>query len=289
MKSWSKEVDGPNGDRTYNERTWNENFTIPAENLTLYHFGLEYDMYDKESKKIMTYRNAEHTYGENYGGIIGAINGIFGGKQTYSLNSEIYRLELFKSVVDEFRKDFEDTQKDFKKNKEKNKSRISETIGFKQINLPAKVGSDGYSLKSCYFAMKDLALKHTNLKIDYDGTGNTQFFVEGTINYYSLDRQWIEPSVTMYDELISEEKTDWIDSKGKKHTRKIQQYRTKPSGNHGYYKYTATVRGTFNLVNSRGIILVSHSATETDDKAADAYRHLLKDFYSKVNSYFGIK
>lgn len=283
MKSYTEEEDGPNGDRTYNEKTWNVKHTIPAKDLLLYHFGLEYNMFNRDGKKIMTYRNAEHTYGEKYGGVIGGIVGIFTGKQTKSLKPDRYRLELFKSVVDEFRKDFEDVQKNFKTNKEKDKKRVSKTIGFKGINLPQNVGEDEYSLKSAYFIMKNFALKHTDLKVDYDGTGNAQYFVQGTITQYSLGRRWIEPYATTYDSLVSEEKSDWYDKDGNKHTKKIKQYETKISDHYGYFDYVATVSGTFNLVDSSGRIIVSHTATETDDKTADAYRHLLKDFYEKVN------
>ena len=69
MTSYTKEIDGPKGDRTYDQRTWKETHTIPQYNLMLYHFGLEYNMFDREGKKIMTYRNAEHTYGEMYGAL----------------------------------------------------------------------------------------------------------------------------------------------------------------------------------------------------------------------------
>ena len=53
MKSWTEETDGPNGNRTYDERTWNETHTIPAQELMLYHMGIEYNMYDRECKKII--------------------------------------------------------------------------------------------------------------------------------------------------------------------------------------------------------------------------------------------
>ena len=77
--------------------------------------GIEYNMYDRDGKKIMTYRNAEHTYGEQYGGVAGFFSGLFGGKPTKSLRPDRYRVELFKSLIDEFRKDFKNIQDDFKK------------------------------------------------------------------------------------------------------------------------------------------------------------------------------
>ena len=281
MKSYTKEIDGPNGDKTYDERTWKETHTIPQYNLMLYHFGLEYNMFDREGKKIMTYRNAEHTYGKNYGGVTGAITGIFGGKQTHTLREDRYHVEIFKHIVNEFRKDFKEIQTNFKSNKKK--VRVKKTIGFKNINLPPNVGSDEYSLKSAYFLMKDFAFKYTDLEIDYDGSGNARYFVKGAINSYSLDRSWVEPYVTTYESMESEEKSDWTDAYGVKHTKKIQKYKTTISDNHGYWDYKATVSGTFQLVDADGKVLVNYSGTKTNDKVADAYRDLLKDFYDKVN------
>ena len=283
MKSWTEETGGPDGYRTYDENTWNETHTIPAKELMLYHLGVDYNMYDREGKKIMTYRNAEHTYGDKYGGIEGALTNLFGGKKMKSLKPDRYEVEVFKNVVDEFRKDFKDIQNNFKDNKKK--ERIAKTIGFKGINLPSAVGGNEYSLKSIYFSMKDLAFKHTDVDIDYDNKGTAQYFVQGNVNSYYLDRNWIEPYVTLTNEEISKEKSDWYDNKGNKHTKTIKKYRTKIVDHHGYWKYTATVSGTFNLVDSNGKVLVSHSATQTDDKTADAFRHLMKDFYKKVNSY----
>lgn len=283
MKSWTEETDGPNGNRTYDEQTWNETHTIPAQELMLYHMGIEYNMYDREGKKIMTYRNVEHTYGEEYGGISGFFSGLFGGKPTKSLKPERYRVELFKSLVDEFRKDFKDIQDNFKENK--NKTRIRKPIGFKEIHLPSHVGGDEYALKSAYFSMKNLALKTTEVVVDYSGNGSAKYFVQGSVSRYSLDRKWIEPHVTLSNKLLSEEKSDWYDGKGKKHTKKIKRYTTEIVDNHGYWEYTATVSGTFNLIDDNGRVLVSHSSTETNDKVADAYRHLLNDFYKKVNTF----
>ena len=280
MTSYTKEIDGPKGDRTYDHRTWKETHTIPQYNLMLYHFGLEYNMFDREGKKIMTYRNAEHTYGEMYGGVVGLLGGIFGGKQTKSLHEDRYHVELFKSIVDEFRKDFKDIQDNFKDNKKK--VRVNKTLGFKEINLPGNIGGDEYSLKSAYFLMKDLAFKYTDLTVNYDNT-NAKYFVRGNIDYYSLDRSWVEPYVTTLEIMQSEEKSDWYDSDGNKHTKKVQKYKTQITDHHGYWNYKATVKGTFYLVDDQGNVLLTHSGTQTDDKVADAYRHLLKDFYGKVN------
>lgn len=301
MKSWTEEADGPNGNRIYDEKTWNVTHTIPARELILYHMGIDYNMYDREGKKIMTYRNAEHTYGNNTGkvgetianavenvygininGIVRGIGNLFGGKKSKPLRPDEYKVELFKSIVDEFRKDYKDIQENFKDNKQKN--RVGKTIGFKGINLPQNVGSDEYSLKSVYFGMKDMAFKYTDAKIDYDGSGNARYFVQGDISYYSLDRQWIEPYATTRNNLLSMQQSDWYDAYGNKHTRTIKKYQTEIVDHHGYWQYTATVKGTFSLVDDSGRVLVTHSATETDDKTADAYQHLMKDFYKKVNA-----
>ena len=281
MKSWTEETGGPDGYKTYDERKWTERHTIPAQDLMLYHMGIEYNMYDREGKKIMTYRNAEHTYGNEYGGVVGLFTGLFGGKQTKSLSPNRYHVEIFKSIVDEFRKDFKAIQDNFKDNKKK--TRVPKTIGFKGINLPSHVGSDEYSLKSAYFSMKDLAFRFTDVDIDYNNAGKAKYFVQGSINRYSLDRHWVEPHVTLNNKLLSEDEHDWYDSSGKKHIKKIKKYVTEIVDHHGYWQYTATVGGTFNLIDANGRVLVTHSAVETDDKVADAYRHLLKDFYKDVN------
>ena len=249
--------------------------------------GLEYNMYNREGEKILTYRNAEHTYGEKYGGLNSAVSGLFGGRTSKSLTPDRYRLEIFKSIVNEFRKDFKEIQDNYKENN--SKSRIPKTIGFKGINLPKNVGGDEYSLKSVYFTMKNSALKHTGLKVDYDGTGNARYFVQGNIGRYSLDRHWVDPYVTLSDKLLSEDKTDWYDGDGNKHTRVIRKYTTEIVDHHGYWQYTATVDGSFSLVDDGGRVLLTHSSHETDDKTADAYRHLMKDFYKKVNNLLGEK
>ena len=101
-----------------------------------------------------------------------------------------------------------------------------------------------------------------------------------------MTRQWIEPWVTLSNQVVKEESYEWTDSKGVKHTAKVKKYQTSIVDHHGYYKYTATVAGNFKLLDSNGNVVVSHSSTETDDKPADAYLHLLKDFYKKVNSNF---
>lgn len=277
LKSWTEETDSPNGDRTYDVKTWTENHTIPAANLMLYHFGVDYNIYDRDGKKVMTYRNEEHTYPDDFGGI----SGIFDSSK--NLSPEKYRVALFKSLVNEYRKDFEEIKKNFDDNKKK--IRTSKTIGFKGINLPNNVGNDEYSLKSVYFTMKNLPFKLTTAKIDYYGTGSARYFVQGTINRYSLDRHWVEPYVTLSTNFVEEvESTDWYDSNGNKHTKKVTKYKNGIVDHHGYWDYVATVAGTFQLVDSSGRILLTHSATETDDKTADAYRHLLENFYRKVNN-----
>ena len=293
MYTYMKEVDGPNGTREYNRKTWTERHIVPEKDLMLYHFGLKYNMYDREGKKMMTYRNAEHTYGEQYGGVIGLLNGLFGGKQTKELRPDRYRVELFKSIVDEFKDDFEDSQKNFKKKddreKGKEKNIINKTIGFRGINLPRDVGGDEYALKSIYFSMKDLAYQYTKLKVDYSGKGNADYYVQGTITHYTLDRKWIPPTAEPYDSEVSSEDFEWTDREGNKHTGKRKKYESKIRDIFGHYDYVAIVSGTFQLVDSSGRVIVEHSEPETDDKTADAYRHFLKKFYDKVNVQFGGK
>ena len=282
MKSYTREEDGPNGDKTYDERSWTETHTIPEFQLMLYHLGIEYNMFDRNGKKIMTYRNAEHTYGENYGGLFGTLTGIFGGKRTHSINENRYHVEIFKHIVDEFRKDFKDIQKNFKDNKKK--VRLPKCIGFQEITLPAELAKDEYILNSVNFSVKDSAFQYTNLEIDYDGNGSAKYFVKGAVTSYSLNRYWVEPSATVSEVLDSEEKSDWYDSDGNKHTKKIKKYKSVITDHHGYWDYKATVGGTFYLVDGNGNVLLTYNDRKTDDKPADAFLHLMKDFYGKVNN-----
>ena len=269
MRSWTEEKDGPKGNRTYNNKTWKENHRIPAKNLCLYHMDVAHTLYNRKGEKILTYENNEHSY--NY-------------------NSKNYHEKMFKSLVDEFKDDYKDIQKEYREDKENPREKSHVHISFKDVLLPENVGNDEYLTKSVYFTMKNYALKYTKASIDFDNKESrpVNYYVEGKISRYTLDRTWHPPYASTSTKLVSSKESKWRDRNGNEHKMKTNQYETKISDHYGYWGYTATVAASFNLVDARtGRVVVNHTAIETDDKCADAYCHFMKDFYKKVEKCLG--
>ena len=274
MQSYTEETNGPNGNRTYNKKTWNERYTIPARQRCLYHMQVEHDIFDRDGKKVMTYKNGDHTY-------------------QYENNESRYRLRMFKDLVNEFREDYEDIKKEFlederKKRENDDDDRAMVKIAFKNIQVPDNVGNNEYYVKSVHFVMKNFALKHTKARVIFNNNSHEtpRYYVQGAIYRFSYDREWIAPHVTVYNSLVSSKKQKWRDRKGKEHTMRISDYKTSVTPHLGRWQYTATVSANFSLVDARtGRIVVNHNDVETDDKRADAYRHFMKKFYEKVQNY----
>lgn len=270
MKSWTEEEGGPNGDRKYDERSWTETHTIPEMRLLLYHMGVEHTMYNRKGEKILTYENQEHSY-------------------NYSLNN--YRQKMFERLVKEFRDDYKGIQESYMNEQKNPKERSPISIGFKQIAVPQHVGNEEHLIKSVYFDLKNSALRYTKATVNYGGEdkGLPKYYVQGLISRYSLDRRWIEPSASTYNHIVSTQKSYWYDNKGGKHEMTTTKYETRIQDHHGYWEYYATVEGIFELVNANtGHTVFSGRYAETDDKTADAYLHLLKDFYTDVDKRLGL-
>lgn len=286
LKTWTEEENGPNGNRTYNVNTWYQPVTIPAQELMLYHMAMTHDIFNKHGQKVFRYRNEEHTYGESYQNFLD-----FSGKS--ALNENNYRLKMFKHLVKEFRKDTEDVRENFKKNQKRQKEATGPIISFGKIAVPNNVGNDEYLINSVYFYLKDAAMARTNARVNTghdDRAVPARYQVKGTIYTYKLDRSWHPPYADTISERIDKKEQTWTDKDGKKHTMTISNWKTTPTTHHGYWSYTATVGGILALVDTRsGQVVVSHETTETDDKMADAYRHLVNGFYDKVNNYIGNK
>ncbi len=271
MSSWTEESGGPKGDRTYGKKEWTVSHTIPEMQICLYHMGVEHTMYNRKGEKILTYENQDHSY--NY-------------------NSNNYRLKMFEHLVKEFRDDYKGIQKGYMNSQQKPKETSPVTIGFKNIDVPRHVGNDECLIKSVYFDLKNSALKYSKAGVIYGDQGekSPKYYVYGRISRYSLDRKWVEPWASTYDHIVSTKKTKWYDKNGKAREMTTTKYEKKIEDHNGYWNYTATVEGTFALVNANtGSIVFSKSYTETDDKTGDAYVHLLKDFYQDVDKSLGLK
>lgn len=271
MSSWTEEKGGPKGDRKYDEKNWTVVHTIPEMHLNLFHMGVEHTMFNRQGEKVLTYENQDHSYNYNLGN---------------------YRLKMFEHLVKEFRDDYKGIQKAYMDDKKKPKESGPISIGFKNLNVPSNVGNEECLIKSVYFALKNSALKYVKASINYEGDDEmpSKYYVQGSISRYSLDRRWVEPWASTYNSVVSSQKSYWYDRNGGKHEMTTTKYETKITDHHGYWAYSATVGGTFGLVNANtGKTVFSRSYVETDDKTADAYLHLLKDFYNDVNKSLGLK
>lgn len=265
MHDWWEENNGPRGNFVFNESRWVQRHLVPERMMYLRHMDIEQTMYNDKGEKILTYANNEHVY-----------NGRRDG--------------MFKDLVDEFRKDYQDMQKNIKKEKPNSKSGIR--IGFKEIKLPSAVGNDEYGIKAAYFFMKNELNRVKNVTADYSGTSPlpNKYFVRGEINYCNLDRTWIPPSAYTTDRIVESQSFKWVDQYGNEQTGHRYHYCTEINNSFGHWAYSAHIIGTFYLVDAAsGRVVVSHSGQETDDKVADAYLHLLKDFYKKVDNYINRK
>ena len=265
MSSWTEVTNSPRGNYTTDKRNWTVQHVIPAKERTLYHMEIEHMLFDRDGKKIMTYRNRFHNH-------------------DYKIKN--YEEKMTKDLIDEFREDVKDIKEDFEK--EKQKGRLGPRIGFRDISLPSNIAGNEAVLKSIYFGMKDGARRWTDAKLNYrpEDAAYEKYYVKGSIGQYSLDRIWHDPYVTTWNKMVSRDEQKWVDGAGNEHTQVTSRYETDITDHYGGYEYVATVSGSFFLADANtGQILVEHSATETDDKTADAYRHLMKSFYEKASKY----
>ena len=263
MHSYIQETGGPNGDRTYGESNWTERYTIPAREQNMHHMAINCAMYDDYGKTVMTFANEAHEY-----------------------NNENYKkkeIHMYKHLVDEFYKDVKEM---VQKPDEGAEKRIGAKIGFGNIELPSNVGSNSTLLRSVYFTTKSRAYRMEKARIIYNNDqGQPDYYVRGWISYYNLDRRWQPPYATTYDSLVSDDKSDWVDVYGNKHTMHTKKYKSEITGHYGEWIYTARVNGTFQLVDARNNrVVVEYSANEEDDKTGDALIHLIDAFYDRVEA-----
>ena len=263
MRSWTEEKNGPNGDRTYDERNWTETHVIPAKEIFLHIMELEFEGYDTEkAQKVLTFVDSRREYG-------------------------VDDKHQFRNITKYIRKDFGDIKSG--KHKDKGKDGIR-TIGFKNINLPSNVGSDEFALKGAYFGMKIEALDTLkNFKIITDGnsTEPLDYYVTGRINDWRMLSIWHPPYATTYNSTVESKESKWYDKEGKEHKMTTTKYKTEISDHFAYWEIKWNVNANFNLIDAKnGQVVVSGSGNETDDKVMDAYRHILKSFYKNINNSF---
>ena len=271
LRSWTEEEDGPNGNRTYDQKTWIEHHVIPEKEVYLHIMQLEVEGFDTEAaNRVLLFTDSRREYG-------------------------VDEKHQFRNIAKYIRKDFSELKSPKKKGKDKGNASTTGTknVGFKDIALPSNVSSDEYSLKGAYFGMKFEAsekLKGFNVITDNTSDKDLDYYVTGTVDRWEMQSTWHLPTVTTWAKLISTTEEKWTDSKGKEHKMKTKKYRDEITDHYAYWSFTWNVRATFRLVDAKtGQVVVSESGTEFDDKPMDAYRKILRNFYKEVNKHFNNK
>lgn len=262
LSSWTEISGSQNSDGIYDKRTWTERHVIPETKVYLHIMDLEFEGFDTEANKVLLFKDTRREYNTN-------------------------DKDQFKDITKYLRDDFSD----IKSGKRKDKGKAGEIrIGFKNLNLPADIGADEYSLKGAYFATKIEALdKLKGVRVITDPASELplNFYVTGTVDTWKLISTWNPPRATTTSTLIETKESEWRDANGKKHKMYTRKYRDEITDHFAYWSFAWHVSGTFQLVNAKtGKVVVSERLINTDDKPMDAYRHVMRDFYGKVNKYF---
>lgn len=258
LRSWTEETGGPNGSRTYNQRSWTEHFVVPAQDLYCRIMDIEYELLSDKGDKIVTYENSDRRY-------------------------NMAEKDMFKDLTEEFLDDLKRVKGGKFKPKEKN---AAIRVGFGEISAPT-VANDEERLRALTFAIRDEAKRLDDVKLEYEnGAAAPHYLISGTVDHYELRPYWHDPYITVNNNLVSSKESKWYDRSGKEHKMYTNTYRQSITGHHGYYSYTAIVSANLNLIDTRtGATVVSYQGNDDDDKEIDACRHVMRDFYKKVNKY----
>ena len=262
VSSWTEISGSPDSDGIYDKRTWTVHHVIPETKVYLHIMELEFEGYDTEANKVLLFTDARREYG-------------------------VDEKHQFRNITKYIRKDFGE----LKNGKSKGKDKAGTiNIGFGNLNLPANIAGDEYSLKGAYFGMKYEAtdkLKGVNVIIDSTSDKNLDYYVAGTVNTWKMNSVWHLPRATTRDKLISSTEQKWTDSKGKEHKMYTKKYEQEIVDHYAYWSFSWDVNATFRLVNPKtNQIVVSFNSRDNDDKPMDAYRKILRAFYEEVNKHF---
>lgn len=258
LKSWTEETGGPNGDRKYDERSWTEGHTIPAKDMPCRIMDIEYELLGDTGEKIITYENSARRY----------------------FTSE---KDMFKELTEEFMDDLKRVKEGKFKPKEKNATLV---VGFGDISAPTLAG-DEERTRALMFAIRDEAKRLDGVKIEYGaGTKTPRYLIGGNVQHCELRPTWVDPYVTVSDDLVSSTESKWYDNKGKEHKMYTKKYTQSIHDHFGHYTYTAIVAADIHLIDAlRHTTVLSHRGYDADDKEIDACRHIMRDFYKKANKY----
>ena len=259
QESYTTDSGGPDGYKVYDKKSWEVIHTIPATYLTRYILGMETAMYNEQGNKIFTYYNHDESY-----------NGI---SQMYTSQKD--------DMVDEL--------KDIKKNKYqiKENKRAVKKMKFGGIDVPSNLGNDEYLLKSLWFAYKDEAYKMKKVRVVPEDTLLADYVVKAVVEYADYVPSWVDPYATCDTRVAWEKKYKWTDKDGDEHEGCITHYEPGSINDvygHYYFGDAARVKAAMYLYDAHTAQLVySNHYSVRNDKFADAYRDIFKQFYKDVD------
>ena len=258
LRAWTEEIDSSKGSRTYGDYTWIEHHVIPAAEIPCRVMDIEYEIRNKDGKLVFTYENSGRSYSAS-------------------------EKEMFEELV----KEFVDDLKDVMNGKYAHKpSKAGIRIGMGTINAPTTISQDKARARTFLAVLLNEQKRLKNAVIDLDEDTPYNYVITGLITNFEMKPEWIPPSTTTVNNCMSSETKNWRDSKGRpQHTIK-KRYRQSVEDHYGYYTYTGYVSADLKLEDARtGEVVVSCQGERTSDKEIDACRHVVREFYKKVNQY----
>lgn len=256
LKSWTEEEDGPNGNRTYDERTYTVHHVIPETKVYLHRMQIEFTGYDKDANKILASVHHDRRY-------------------------NVTELTQFHTQVDEFQKAFTEARK----NKKPANKPIR--VGFTPVEVAGEFG-DEYMSNAMEFALEEESFKRIkNARVEA-GTHSQQadYYLRSSVTHCELVPVWHDPSYSVYNNLVRSEKKKWRDREGNEHEMKIRYYDQKINSHYAHWSFYWIVGANFWLVTPENEVMLSETYRKSDDKPVDAFRHAAEDFCKKVNSWF---
>lgn len=260
-EAYTVDSGGPKGYHTYDKSSWTVWHTIPARTFTRYILGMEATMFNEVGKKIFTYYNHQ----ENYGGFD----------------------SMYKSQKDDMVDELGDVKKNKRKLKE-NKKAVRK-MKFGDVKLPENMGGDEYLIKSFWFTAKEEAGKMKKVKVVPEDTVIADYYLKAVVVSNEYKPGWVEPYATCPSVVAWERKYKWYDQDNNEHEGCITRYEPGAIENcYGHYVFSnaARVGAVLYLCDAHtDEVLCSEKYFTTNDKFADAYHDIFKDFYKKVDKY----
>lgn len=256
LKSWTEEKDGPDGDKTYDEKTETVHHVIPEKKIYLHIMQVEFTGYNNRAEKILTSLQQDRRY----------------------YTDEVTQ---FKYLVDDFQKYFVEARA------EKNSTKGDIRISFKPVEVQGNFSGDIFFSNAMNNSLEDTAIKkikRARVSTNYSST-LINYYIRSTVTRCELVPVWHDPTyyVSTNSRVVSQEK--WYDKDDKEHTKKVTQYWQTITDYYAYWSFYWKVAANFELVNTQNSVIISQSYSKTDDKPADAYRHAAEDFCKKINSH----